>query len=91
MGGILLFPGGKGTGLMKKKAASERAPPFFSEHFSRSETAGVVHQNVNRAPNWNCRGVLMVLVIFPKGTLCVVAVVMFGTLGYPSCGALVTL
>ena len=55
---------------------------------------GFIGQKVNRAPNWNWRAVLTVVVTCPKEAAtpgCVVTDVMSGTLGIPNCARLATL
>lgn len=51
-----------------------------------------IPQKVNRAPNWNCRGVFTVFVICPKfaelGGVDEFTNVMLGTFGYPNCALL---
>jgi hypothetical protein len=51
-----------------------------------------IRQNVNRAPNWNWRGVLTVFVICPKlaelGGVDAFTNVIVGRFGYPNCALL---
>src|SRR5579859_3452492 len=97
-----LFEEEREQGIGKKKGGDwKRCPPRQCIFYKRSAMArSKQNQNVNRAPNWNWRGVLIVFVIVPKplglaGTGCPALMafcialfteLMLGTLGAPNCG-----
>jgi hypothetical protein len=68
-----------------------KTPPWTQSIFLEKELKpnGKQNQNVNRAPNWNWRGVLIVFVIAPYGWPPLE--VMLTLDGPPNCGVLDTL
>ena len=69
------------TGLLTAKNKWSQSPSVAIGSESRFNYGAAIVQNVNRLPNWNCRGLFTVFPINPQS----VGIVRLGTFGMPSC------